>query len=212
MSSLTNIRTNIRTTYLKIDPNAKVWDNNTVDYFANRGYEKVQEDFQHSIPECEWSTTISTVAGTQEYAKPSDFVRIAGIFYNWTKLIPTTKEGAIMNTASQTIPNGYYLYGSNIGLYPTPDSTYTLQLLYKKSLPELTDTVDSVMGKDLEDLLVLYACYLMFISVEKQTKATMCLSQYETKKNWLFLKYMYDDENMTFSIYRPTNWYRDDMI
>ena len=36
MSTLTDLRSNTRTTYLKIDPNAKVWDNATLDYYINR--------------------------------------------------------------------------------------------------------------------------------------------------------------------------------
>jgi hypothetical protein len=212
MSSLITIRTNIRTTYLKIDPNAKVWDNNTVDYFANIAYDKVQEDFQHSIPVCEWSTTISTVGSTQEYTKPSDFVRVTGIFYNWTKLSRINKETALLNISETTRPSSYYIYGSYLGLYPTPDSTYSLQMLYKKKLPALTETQDSLMETDMEDLVVLYACYLMFISVEKQVKANMCITQYENKKNWLFMKYLYDDDNMLFELDRPTNWYRDNVI
>ena len=36
MSSLLDLRTDLRTTYLKIDPNGKVWDDNTLDYFLNQ--------------------------------------------------------------------------------------------------------------------------------------------------------------------------------
>jgi hypothetical protein len=68
-------------------------------------------------------------------------------------------------------------------LYPTPDSTYILDMLYNKKLPEITDLVDSVLSTDMEDLVVLYTVYLMLLSVEKQQKAIMCLNQYESKKN-----------------------------
>ena len=61
MSTLAILQTNTRNTYLKIDPNGKVWSDDVLDYYINRGYERVQQDFGYDIPECETSTTISTV-------------------------------------------------------------------------------------------------------------------------------------------------------
>lgn len=212
MSSLSTLRTSVRTTYLKIDPNAKVWDNNTLDYFINRWYTKTQEDFQYSIPECEWSTTITTTWWTQEYTKPSDFVRVIGFFHNTVQLKKISKKDTLRYNSSNTIPSSFYLYGSNIGLYPTPDNTYSLDLLYAKKLPKLTSTQDSLLDEDMEDLVVLWACYLMFLSVEKQVKATMCLAQYNIAKDSHFNKDLYDDDDITFSEERPTMWYRDDAI
>lgn len=212
MSTLSNIRSNIRTTYLKIDPNAKVWDNNTLDYFANKWYDKLQEDFGYELPECQQSTTISTTTTTNEYDKPSDFVRLTGIFYNSQTLSPITKQDYLRNRASNSLPSSYYIYGSKIGLYPNPDWVYTIDLLYNGKLPELTDTQDSLLANDMEDLIVLYACYLMFLSVEKKDKATMCLGQYGSKKDWLYAKTVYNDENITFWIWRSWSWYRDNVI
>ena len=135
MSTLSEIRSNIRTTYLKIDPNAKIWDNTTLDYMANRAYSKVQEDFKFEIEECQTSTTISTIAGQTEYDKPSDLRTITGFFDDSYDLKRITKQDFLMNRSTQSKPSNYYLYWTKIGLYPTPDSTYTLDLLYNKKLP-----------------------------------------------------------------------------
>lgn len=212
MSSLATIRSNIRTTYLKIDPNAKVWSDGTVDYFSNIAYWQVQSDFWYSIPECEASTTITTIAATQEYDKPSDFARVSGLFQDNFKLTPTSKQNTMINAAQQSKPASYYLYWSKIGLYPTPDTTYTISMLYCRVLPSLSESQDSELPTDMEDLVVLWACYLMFLSVEKEAKARLILNQYMSAKDSLFWKYMYDDDSMTYSIPRNNIRPRQDAL
>jgi hypothetical protein len=178
----------------------------------NRGYTKVQDDFQYSIPECEASTTITTVWGTQEYNKPSDLVRVTGFFDNTFSLERITKQRALQHDSSNTKPSSYYLYGDKIWLYPTPDSTYPLTFLYAKRLPEITSAVDSVLSKDMEDLMILWACYLMLMSVEKQQKATMCLTQYTSSKDSQLWNSLYDDDSITFGTQRSMDRVRDDAI
>jgi len=75
-------------------------------------------------------------------------------------------------------------------------------MLYNKKLPELTNTHDSMLSVEYDDLVVLWACYLMFISVEKQAKATMCLGQYSVNKDSIFTQVMNDDDSITFSTQR----------
>ena len=212
MSSLSIIRTNVRTTYLKIDPNAKVWDNNTLDYFVNRWYTKVQNDFKFDIPECQTSTTVTTISGVTEYDKPSDLVRITGFFDNTYSLRKITKQDTLTNRSTQSKPSNYYVYWDKIGLYPMPDSTYTLDLLYNKKLPKLTSTEDSVLDDDMEDLVVLWACYLLFISVEKNDKASMCLNQYNSAKDSMIGEKLYDDDNISFPVGRSMDRVRDDTL
>lgn len=212
MSSLSDIRTNTRTTYLKIDPNAKVWDNNTLDYFINRWYTKVQNDFKFDIPECQTSTILTTTNGVVEYDTPADLVRITG-FFDWTySLSRITKQDTLNNRSTQTKPRSYYTYNNKIWLFPTPDSTYTLDLLYNKKLPKLTSTEDSVIDEDMEDLVVLHACYLLFISVEKNDKATMCANQYNSARDSMIWEKLYNDDNISYPIGRSTERVRDDSL
>jgi hypothetical protein len=212
MSTLAILQTNTRNTYLKIDPNGKVWSDDVVDYYINRWYERVQQDFGYDIPECETSTTISTVWWTTEYNKPTDFVRVVGLFQDSYTLSRITKQQFLTNRASQTKPSSFYIYGDKIGLYPTPDWVYSLDLLYKKKLPEITDLVDSELNVSMEDLMILWACYLMFLSVEKNDKATMCLNQYTQAKDALFAQELYDDEQLVFGTQYNNTRVRDDAL
>jgi len=104
------------------------------------------------------------------------------------------------------------MYGDKIGLYPTPDGVYSLDLLYKRKLPEITDVVDSELNSSMEDLLILWACYLMFLSVEKNDKATMCLNQYTQAKDALFAQELYDDEQLVFGTQYNNTRVRDDAL
>lgn len=192
------MRISTRTTYLKIDPNAKVWSNDTLDIFINRGYERVQADFQYSMPECETSTTITTIAGTELYARPSDYVRMIGLYDDTYNLTKTSKQQTMIARATESKPSSYYLYGNNIGFYPVPDNAYSIDFLYNRKLPLLTDAQDSLLSVQYDDLINLYACYLMLLSVEKQQKAVACLAQYTVAKDSLFGTVLYDDDNITF--------------
>lgn len=211
-ATLTELRTDARNQYLKIDPNWKIWSNDTLDYYINRWFTKVQEDFQYSIPECQTSTTITTVAGTTEYSKPSDFVKITGLFDDSYELNRITKQDYLRNRPWNSKPSNYYLYGSKIWLYPTPDSTYSLDLLYNKKLPTLTSSVGSDLDDDMNDLVVLRACYLMLISVEKIEKAQMILWQYTVQKDSLVNEKLNDDDSLTFDLQRNTARIRDDAV
>jgi hypothetical protein len=49
MSDLIDLRVRTRNEYQKIDPNAKVWDNTTLDFYINEGYKKVQRDMNFEV-------------------------------------------------------------------------------------------------------------------------------------------------------------------
>lgn len=212
MSSLWDLRVSTRSTYLKIDPNAKVWSNDVLDRYINTSYEQVQKDFQHSMPECETSTTIVTVGGQEVYARPADYVRMIGLYDDTYNLTKTSKQQTMINRATQSKPSSYYLYGNNIGFYPVPDNAYSISFLYNRKLPKLTAIQDSALPEQYDDLINLYACYLMCISVEKQQKAVSCLSQYVLAKDSLFGAVMYDDDNIVFGQQRNTDRVRDDAL
>ena len=84
--------------------------------------------------------------------------------------------------------------------------------MYNKKLPKITDTVDSVLDEDMEDLMILWTCYLMFLSVEKSAKAQLCLSQYTIAKDAAVWQSLYDDDSITFDINRSTTTSRDNVL
>lgn len=212
VTTLLDLRLLTRSTYLKIDPNAKVWSDDTLDVFINQAYHKIQSDMSFEWPEYETSTTITTVAGTEMYSKPSDFVRIIGLYDDTYNLTKTTKQQTMINRATQSKPSSYYLYGSNIGFYPLPDNAYSIDLLYYRQLPLLTSSQGSGLPYEYNQVIALYATYLMLISVEKQNKAVACLAEYTNIMNWLFAKDMYDDDNIAFVQQRSTDRVRDDAL
>ena len=114
MSSLSELRTLARTTCIKIDPNSKVRDDTTLDFFVNEAYRKVQRDMNFEIPECQASTTISTISGTQEYSKPTDLQKLNQLYYNSLQLGRMTKADNFRFRGGQSSPSNYYLYGSKI--------------------------------------------------------------------------------------------------
>lgn len=211
-SSLIELRVLVRTTYSKIDPNAKVWDNNTLDHYINEAYRKIQRDVWYDIPECQSSIDITTTSGTSEYARPSDLQKVMGFFQDWYELTRVTKEYFARSRASDSKPSSYYLYGGKIWFYPTPDSTYTINLIYNRTLPTITDTIWSSLPVEYNDAIASYACYLMMISVEKIAKANMTLWLYTERMNELFWQYINDDYWISFWLQRDTERARQDSI
>jgi len=67
-----------------------------------------------NIPECQTSTTISTVSGTQEYAKPTDMQKLDNLFYQSAELTKIDKADSLRSRSTTAIPSNYYMYGSNI--------------------------------------------------------------------------------------------------
>lgn len=212
MSTLIELRTLTRTAYSKIDPNAKVWDNNTVDHYINEAYRKIQRDVWFDIPECQDSIDISTVSGVSEYNKPSDLQKIIRFFQDWYELTRITKEYFLKSRASESKPCSYYMYGNKIWFYPTPDNAYSITLLYNRKLPKITVDMDSELPDEYDDAIASYACYLMMISVEKQAKANMALSLYIERINEIYWQNINDDDWISFGIQRNVERVRDDSL
>jgi len=207
MSSLVNLRTRTRTTYMKIDPNANVRDNPTLDFFINEAYNKVQRKGNYQRKECEQLTTL-VIDGSAMYAIPEDFVRLEedGMLVGTMAIGKTTRNQVLRLTQNTGTPTAYYIYDGKIWFYPIADAGLEIQMIYRKKLPKITDAQDSILPKDYDEAICLYASYLAMLSVEKQAKANMLMIQFNDCINWLFGMDMYDDESLTFSSQRCNNW------
>ena len=94
--------------------------------------------------------TASTVASTQEYAKPSNSHSIKRITYDNVKLAPITmvEDDALKFGSTSTItgtPAYYYEWGDSIFLEPTPAAVGTLKI-YSYDMPQTvtaTSTLDA---------------------------------------------------------------------
>lgn len=94
------------------------------------------------------TSTITTTAGTQGYALPSNYARLGE---KGNLSIPTYDE--ILNeledqddfddtTPSSGKPTSYIIIGATLYLYPTPDAVYSLTLRYYKLPADLVNNTD----------------------------------------------------------------------
>lgn len=198
-TTLVNLRVKCRTAYLKIDPNAKVRDDNMLDFYLNEWKRQVQNDAFFELPENQDETVITTEWGTQEYDLPTNFRKMESVFINWHQLRLSNKSKCMWN--SQWIPSEYYLFGNKIGFYPIPSKPIDVDLVFSKELNEMDLVIWTELPVDYDDVIVLYATYLMLMSVEKIDKANMVWNQYNNKRDILFQRF-YDDNNLSFNIER----------
>ena len=199
MTTLANLRTKCRTSYLKIDPNAKVWDDNILDYFLNEWKRQIQSDMLYDIPENQATIDITLIPWTKEYDLPDRFVKMVAVMNNWKELKLSNKRDCMTEWA--WIPSDYYLYWWKIGFYPTPSNSGTITLLFSQELNEMSLPIGTELPVDYDDAIVLWATYLMLMSVEKIDKANMVRNQYQNKKDMLFQRF-YDDEDLSFNVQR----------
>ncbi len=114
------------------------------------------------IPELETSASATATDGVAYVAVPSDCISVIEIFDEtsdkqltwipWSEYISKTDRG---DTSAEDAPSYWVRSGSNIYLYPTPDSTYTLTVYYRKRPADLSADSDvSVLGEEWDDVLL----------------------------------------------------------
>lgn len=146
-----------------------------------RSYLWQAEQLAASLLECTETTdsTTTTVAGTQEYTKPTNCSLITRVEWYGVKLkkIDMTDQDAVDGggygaSLSQGNCDSYYEYGTKIGLYPVPSSAQTLKFFYIAE-PTLTTgastsfTVPGFVTKYLPD----YALYRMYAKDQDNGRA-----------------------------------------
>jgi hypothetical protein len=91
-----------------------------------------------------------TSDGSDAYSLPDDFYSLRGVEYqsgsNWYSMDKYTWENRNIRSISlPSVPYGYRVYGSNIGIIPTPSSGDVFRIWYIK-LPDIleqdTDTIN----------------------------------------------------------------------
>lgn len=196
MATRTSLRDRVRIYELKIDPNGKIWNDNTLNAFIQQAQYQVQQDGNYDWTfNQDGTNTQSTVASQATYSLPSDFGRLELVKYNNQQLKPTTlrelheKNTTITGTGT---PSKYYLTGDNIGLYLEPDAVNDLFILYKKKLAAFTDnTTDNGMPAEFDDAVALYASYLAWKTIDgKQDKAIQALQSYRLSLEGLMAQFI----------------------
>lgn len=204
MSTLATLRTKLNRE-LKIDHNNKIWSTDEKDQAINDAYDQIQRDGEYNWRENQTSTTVTLVSNTQEYNLPSDFVRLeAMILDNSIMRSRNYVEVQRLSNTSNTKPNDYYLRGGKYGFYPKPDQAYSINFIYRKSLPTITSGVDSALSDSFDRAISKYAAFIIFSTTRgNEGVANTKLNDYEREINRLRLKYQLEDySNLTFQFSR----------
>lgn len=171
MTTLIDLRTKLRTEYIRIDPNGKIRSDAVLDGYINRAYFQLQKDWQYKWNENIEDATTTTVGGQQEYGLPTDYIALNLVRYQNQYLTKTDRITLKMENQNNPMVSGtpyqYYLYGGNIGFYPIPSTAMTIDLEYLKKLPKITTSQDSLFPEEFDDAICAYAKYIAFLGNNK---------------------------------------------
>ena len=99
-------------------------------------------------PDQEATQAISTSAGTGSYTVPSDLIaplRLT-LAHNVPHDLPMI-DPSVAQTNVQGVPASWHIEAGQISLYPVPDDSYSLTLLYRRRLPSLVEEVNALYSK-----------------------------------------------------------------
>jgi len=193
-STLIQLRSDSRT-QMKIDPNAKMISNPTMNDFVNISMDRVQRDFGFDLRFNKASLADSyTASGTQEYLLPDNFVRFDLIKVNNANLDETDRADILkrVNEFQTGNPREYYLTGDSYGLNPIPNSAYLTKVEYIKKFDLLVADDDiSELPQDFDDLIAKYSAYQAFATIPRyRAEAEEKLTDYQRALSLLRYKYI----------------------
>lgn len=137
----------------------------------------------------EVTTSITTVTGTQEYARQG-LITIGHITYDGDKLkkvdfrsLYAADGDATTSDASSGSPVYYYEWGSNIGLWPIPDASSTVKIWGMDECAQITtaSTAFTIDGS-LTNGIPYYAMSIMSAKDNDDGKAGFYLNLWERSK------------------------------
>lgn len=205
MATLAQLVSDLRAE-LKMDPSDKIWSTSTKENYINSAYLQVQRDgsFNWRENQVEDDTSIAMVAGTEKYNLPSDFIRldyVQTVENLFVLRASTLSKIRTRGNSGNSAPNEYFIYGTQIGFYPKPDQAYTTLLLYRRRLPTLTSSQDSLLPDDFSQAIVKYAAYLAWSSPRgNKGTASEKMDDYNASMSRLKLTYLNQDSaNLKFS-------------
>lgn len=134
----------------------------------------------------------STVAGTQEYTRPSDCLRIEVLRWNGVKLKKIdlqeyeTISGAYYGaTTTQGNPVYYYEWADVVGLYPIPDTVQTLSYYYVKRPAAVTaSSAAFTVTEEFHSAIVDYCLFRAYLK-DQDGRAEIHQQRWEERKKKL---------------------------
>lgn len=138
---------------------------------------------------------INTVAGTNLYALPADFLQVVNFSFvaagNTSFLEPISrawldkKDPYWANTLTRGIPRYFFTDGLDLGLYPTPDAVYAGTLRYVKMPTVVTAVGDALTLPAWLQPLVARMCFAIMKERDEDFEAAQLI------KNEVFMKVNY---------------------
>lgn len=130
------------------------------------------------IPELETSTTLTLSSGDYYKSVPNDVLTIRTI-YNTTTERKLTWKGyreylALSDRQSSTTtgePTIWTRAGNYIYFYPASDSTYSVEVYYKKLPTALTGTATTEIGEEWDEVIILWAAFKALLWLHDYDKA-----------------------------------------
>lgn len=144
--------------------------------------------------------TITTVAGTQQYALPTNFKDIEEVWFtvqgqaygtpplNRKDITQHIQEGLHESNYTTEYPTDYRIDGANIYLYPVPKEIRTLNIMYWSFLPAVPVDTDANFRAYAEDAIGLYCGEAIVFNVISQIKLAQDEWQSSTIYKQLYLE------------------------
>lgn len=197
-TTLASLRTMLNEDYVR-DPKDKIWNQATKNRALNKWYIKVQQELNWNADPNEAYDTRSSVAGSELYDLPDDFVRLSLVRYDWEELTRTTRKTVreFDDNPQSGKPEWYYIYNGKLWLYPVPNSVKTIDLYYLESIL-LSTSNDSELPTYCDDAIVLWAAYKLYIGVRDMNSAQIYAQDFQDEIRRLRSTMLMNDENMSF--------------
>lgn len=207
MSTLSSLRTKTRNE-LKIDLNGRIWGDSVVNSAIIQAVKQIQQDGNFDWHFNDAENSQATVISTGTYTLPTGFVRLENDTVKWDghSLLPADFNW-LKRTYSTLALDGqvsyYYLRRNEIGLYPRPNDTKTLEFSFRKKLTDMSGgSDDSGMESDFDEAIIQYASYLLWKQIQgREDKAIQAIQNYKQAMEGLYAQYLgrRDDVNYGFS-------------
>lgn len=143
----------------------------------------------NNIVECAETTdnTLSTVPGTAEYTLPAELLYVKRVLWNYVRLkkidfreLENQEGQSYGNPVAQAQPYAYYLYGSIIGFYPTPNLSGPVALwgIQQPVLCNSSSTAFTI-PQLFHQLLPDYCLYRMFSKDQEDNRAAFYKGKFD---------------------------------
>jgi len=136
------------------------------------------------------SKTMTTIAGTERYAFPTDMNRLLSMtmWNSTTSYTLAERTKTWLNSydsrqalSSTGVPAVYAVDGLYFELVPRPDAVYTLAVNYIKWPATLVNATDAPDVETMDDCLIAYATSQLFAQLERFDQADWWMREFERR-------------------------------